>query len=63
MKELDLSFIASKTHITVTQNIRISRDKKKIHNLYENIAVEELLKRRLKTSSDDLTINSGIENN
>jgi len=43
--------------------MRIARGKKKMHNLCENIAVEEFLKRRLRTSSDDLTINRGIENN
>lgn len=61
LKVKELWFIASKAHFTVRQNMRIPRDKNKIHNLYENIAVGEILKRRLRTSSDDLTINRGIE--
>lgn len=43
--------------------MRIPRDKKKIHNLYENTAMREYLKRRLRTSNDDLTINRRIEKN
>lgn len=37
--------------------------KKKIHYLYENTAMREYLKRRLRTSSDDLAINRRTEKN
>lgn len=43
--------------------MRIPGDKKKIPYLYENTAMREYLKRRLRTSNDDLTINRRIEKN
>lgn len=63
VKEFELRFIARKAQIAVTKNVRIPRDKKKTHNLYENTAMREYLKRRLRTSNDDLTINRRTEKN
>lgn len=63
VKEFELWFIARKAQIAVIKHMRIPRDKKKIHNLYENTAMREYLKRRLRTSNDDLTINRRIEKN
>lgn len=61
VKEFELRSIAKTTQVAATKNMRIPRDKKKIHCLYENTAMREYLKRRLMTSSDDLTINRRIE--